>query len=87
MVERLLKGFEMLIRAQDLRDDYRRHTLSFMRYVQLHLRLAYIRDIHIAYIYAIRPHAPVDNDLTNRRALQARRRRGLAYHAGSWRVL
>ena len=43
MVERFVQSFEMLVRAQDLVNEYRWHTPSFMRYGQLMLHLECMR--------------------------------------------
>ena len=61
MLECLVQGYEMLVRAQDLGEDYRRHALFYMHYGQLLLRLEYMRHDHVLLLIG---------NPTNRRALQ-----------------
>ena len=61
MLERLVTGFEMLMRAKDLSEGYRRHALSYMRFCQRVLHLEYMRHDHIMLL---------TDDPSNRRALQ-----------------
>ena len=61
MIERLIQGFEMLVRMPDLPDEYRRHALAFMRFGQLVVSHEYSRIDHLLLL---------TDDPTNRRALQ-----------------
>ena len=61
MLERLITGYEMLVRAKDLSKGYRRHALSYMRFGQRILHLEYMRQDHLMLL---------TEDPSNKRALQ-----------------
>ena len=61
MLECLIHGFEMLVRIPELRDDFRRHALSYMRFGMLVVQHEYMRLDHLLLL---------TDDPTNRRALQ-----------------
>ena len=61
MLERLIQGFEMLVRIPELRDDFRRHALAYMRFGMLVVQHEYMRLDHLLQL---------TDDPTNRRALQ-----------------
>ena len=43
ILKRLEQGFEMLVPGQELRDEAKRHALSYMRHVQPMLNLEYMQ--------------------------------------------
>ena len=61
MLERLVTGFEMLVRAKDLSEGDRRHALSYMHFGQRDLYLEYMQQDHLMWLTV---------DLSNKRALQ-----------------
>ena len=60
MLERVTLGFEMLVRSKELDDVYRRHALSYMRYMQMILHLEYMRQDYLLLL---------TDEPSNRRAL------------------
>lgn len=60
-LERLIQGFEILVRMPALPDEYRRHALSYMKFGQLIAHHEYMRLDHLMLL---------TDDPTNRRALQ-----------------
>ena len=61
MLERLITGYEMLVRAKDLDDAFRRHALSYMRFGQRVPHLEYMRQDTLMLL---------TDDPSNKRALQ-----------------
>jgi hypothetical protein len=61
MLERLITGYEMLVRAKDLDDEFRRHALSYMRFGERILHMEYMRQDTLMLL---------TDDPSNKRALQ-----------------
>ena len=47
MLERLVQGFEILVRIPELREDFRRRALAYMRFGMLVVQHEYMRLDHL----------------------------------------